>query len=445
MLSRGERGEASGAKMLIWCEHAWLPEGIAHEVLIEYDATFTRIMPGVVAPPGVPRRAGITIPGLANVHSHAFHRALRGRTHAEAGSFWTWRERMYQVADALNPDSYFELARATFGEMALAGITSVGEFHYLHHAMGGARYRDPNAMGNALIMAAGDAGVRITLLDTLYLTASVDGKPLEGPQLRFGDGTLDAWSERTDLLEAAPGARIGAALHSVRAVPAEVMTSFAYRTDGLPVHAHVSEQRIENGASREFHGQSPTELLDLHGIIQPMFTAVHATHLTARDIELLSGSFACFCPTTERDLGDGIGPARALANAGTRLNLGSDSHAVIDLLEEARALELNERLATEHRGHFSAAELLEAATLTGHEALGWEDAGRLAVGQRADLVTISLDSPRTAGIDPEGVLFAASAADITHVVADGREIVTDGRHATIDVPRELREAITCLF
>ncbi|MBB5870145.1 cytosine/adenosine deaminase-related metal-dependent hydrolase [Allocatelliglobosispora scoriae] len=467
--------------MLIWCEAAWLPDGIAREVLIEFDSTITRIAVDVVAPPGVPRRAGLTIPGLANVHSHAFHRALRGRTHAERGSFWTWRELMYKVAARLDPDSYFQLARATYAEMALAGITSVGEFHYLHRAPGGVAYRDPNAMAEALIAAAAEAGIRITLLDTLYLTASVDGEPLAGPQLRFSDGSLDAWSARHDLLPrfAANGGlgarndhallqnvagdvggdqdrrnssrggpqhlRVGAALHSVRAVPAELMRPFAERTAGQPVHVHLSEQRAENEACLVVHGCTPTELLDRHGVLSPQLTAVHATHLTPADIKLLSSGYACFCPTTERDLGDGIGPAGALAEAGVRLNLGSDSHAVIDLLEEARALELHERLATERRGHFAAADLLAAATVTGHAALGWDDAGHLAVGQRADLVTLSLESPRTAGIDPEGVLFAASAADITHVVADGREIVADGRHATVDVPRELREAITCLF
>jgi cytosine/adenosine deaminase-related metal-dependent hydrolase len=159
----------------------------------------------------------------------------------------------------------------------------------------------------------------------------------------------------------------------------------------------------------------------------------------------MAGSYACFCPTTERDLGDGIGPARALADAGVRLTLGSDSHAVIDLLEEAHAVELHERLSAQERGHFTQEELLAAATAAGQASLGWASAGRLAVGARADLVTISLDTPRTAGIDPGGVLMAASAPDITHVVVDGRVVVADGRHVSIDVARELKESVCALF
>jgi formiminoglutamate deiminase len=428
------------------CEHAWLPDGIETDVLIAVEnGKIVRAERVGWTEDHVPRLPGLTVPGFANAHSHAFHRALRGRTHADRGSFWTWREQMYAVADRLDPDSYHRLARAVYAEMALAGVTSVGEFHYLHHAPGGARYADPNAMGEALLAAAAEAGIRITLLDTLYLQSGVDGKPLAGPQLRFGDGSLDAWYARFDALKAGPGSLIGAALHSVRAVPAEAMTEFGELTGGLPVHAHVSEQMAEVDACRQELGLTPTELLDRHGLLDESFTSVHATHLTRGDIDLMADSYACFCPTTERDLGDGVGPARALADAGSRLTLGSDSHAVIDLMEEARALELDERLTTQIRGHFSAAELLRAATVDGHASLGWTSTGRLAAGERADLVTISLESVRTAGADPEGVLMVASAPDVTHVVADGKVIVSEGRHATIDVARDLKEAVCALF
>jgi formiminoglutamate deiminase len=385
-------------------------------------------------------RKGLTIPGFANAHSHAFHRALRGRTHGGGGDFWTWRDQMYHVAAKLDPDSYHRLARAAFAEMALAGITSVGEFHYLHHAPGGVPYDDPNAMGHAVIRAAHEVGIRITLIDTLYLQGTVDGGELNDVQKRFSDGDADAWAER---VAGIIGTRIGAAVHSVRAVPPSQMRPVA-EFDG-PIHAHVSEQRAENEACQALHHCSPVELLSERGVLHEGFTAIHATHLSPSDITLLGAGYACFCPTTERDLGDGIGPARALKEAGCQLTLGSDSHAVIDFFEESRALELNERLLSERRGRFSSGELLTAATKAGHESLGWTDAGSIAPGQRADLVTVSLDTPRTAGTDPSGILFTASTCDITHVIVDGREIVRDGRHVMIDVASELREAIWALY
>ncbi|AEV82072.1 N-formimino-L-glutamate deiminase [Actinoplanes sp. SE50] len=423
-------------------QYAWIGDEVRENVGIEIaDGRISRVSTGISGE----RLSGLVLPGMANAHSHAFHRALRGRTHGDRGSFWTWRDLMYRVAGRLDPDNYFALARAAYGEMALAGITCVGEFHYLHHGPDGTRYADPNAMGHALTAAAAEAGIRITLLDAVYLTAGVDGKPLDGVQRRFGDGDYDGWYSRFDALRGGGHVRIGAALHSVRAAPADGMAAFAARTDGLPVHVHLSEQPAENEQCRAVHGCSPTELLDAMGVWQPMTTAVHATHLTDADRALVEGSHACFCPTTERDLADGIGPARALADGGTTLTLGSDSHAVIDLFEEARGLELDERLATRQRGHFTAAELITAATRAGHASLGWSDAGEIAVGQRADLVAVSLDSPRTAGIDPAGTVFAATAADVTDVIVDGRPVVRDGRHLGMDVPAALRSAIAAVL
>jgi formiminoglutamate deiminase len=420
------------------CAHAWLPTGVAADVLIEVaDGRFTAVQPQTPAnadpAAGAVRLAGLTLPGLANTHSHAFHRALRGRTQQGRGTFWTWREQMYAVAGALDPDSYHALARAVYAEMALAGITCVGEFHYLHHGPGGTRYADPNAMGEALLAAAADAGIRITLLDTLYLAASVDGKPLEGVQRRFGDGSLDGWSERVGRLEGRPHAKIGAAAHSVRAVPADVLAGFARRTEGMPTHVHLSEQRAENDACQAVHGRTPTELLADCGLLGEWVTAVHATHLTDTDRTALgdTGTGVCFCPTTERDLADGIGHAIALGDAGSPLSLGSDSHAVIDMFEEARGMEMHERLHTEHRGHFAGIDLINAATVTGHTALGWPDAGTIAPGSRADLVTVALDSPRTAGCDPGAIGFTATAADVRHVVVDGRVVVRDANHLAL--------------
>jgi formiminoglutamate deiminase len=437
-------------RTMTWhARHAWLgPAGFVPDVLLEVaGGRFTAVTPGVaVPPPGATRLGGLVLPGLANAHSHAFHRALRGRTHAGGGSFWTWRQRMYDVAARLDPDSCHALARAVYAEMALAGVTCVGEFHYLHHGPDGTPYADPNAMGEALLAAAADAGIRITLLDALYLSSSVAGAPLDGVQRRFGDGDLDGWSARTAALAAPPHARIGAALHSVRAVPAGFLTDFAARTAGLPVHVHLSEQRAENEQCLAVHGCTPAGLLDRHGVLAGHVTAVHATHPSAADVALLGGTRTgvCLCPTTERDLADGIGPGRALADAGSPLSLGSDSHAVIDMFEEARGVELHERLAGERRGRFTAGELLHAATAAGHTALGWADAGTIAVGARADLVAVRLDTARTAGVAPAGAVFAATAADVSHVMADGRLVVADGRHVGLDVAAELHSAVTAV-
>jgi formiminoglutamate deiminase len=420
--------------------YAWVGEQVTRDVLIETaGGRITAVTPG--AAPAGERLPGLVLPGLANVHSHAFHRALRGRTHQQRGSFWSWRDLMYQVAGRLDPDRYFALARAVYAEMALAGITAVGEFHYLHHGPDGRPYANANAMGDALIAAAAEAGLRITLLDTLYLASGVDGRPLEGVQRRFGDAHPQAWAERVAQLRDAPHARIGSAIHSVRAVPARHLTDLIVRG---PLHVHLSEQRGENEQTRAVHGCTPTELLDRHGIWRTGTTAVHATHLTDDDVKTLGRrrTGVCFCPTTERDLADGIGPARALSDAGSPLSLGSDSHAVLDMFEEMRGLEMDERLASEQRGRFTPAELIAAAAA--HDSLGWDDAGALAPGRRADLVSVRLDGVRTAGTEPAGAIFAATAADVTHVVADGRTIVADGRHASIDVAAELRTTIAAV-
>ncbi|MGA8210820.1 MAG: formimidoylglutamate deiminase [Nocardioidaceae bacterium] len=429
-------------------ERAALPDGVADEVLVRVaDGRFTE-----VTPHGDPRRdpgggpvtrlPGLTLPGLANCHSHAFHRALRGRTQRHRGSFWTWREQMYDLAARLDPDSYLVLATAVFREMAAAGITSVGEFHYLHHGPTGTPYADPNEMGKALVAAAAAAGIRISLLDTCYLTAGI-GRPPEGVQRRFSDGDAAAWSYRVALLDEGDGVRIGQAFHSVRAVPRDQLRADPSR----PLHIHLSEQRLENEQCRAAYGLSPTQVLAEAGQLGPQLTAVHATHLDDTDIGLLgdAAAFVGFCPTTERDLGDGVGPSRRLHDAGARLTLGSDSHAVIDLFEEMRAVELDERLVTGQRGHWRAGELVTAATETGHRSLGWPDAGRIEVGRRADLVTLDTASPRTAGTgaDEHTVVFAAGADDVVQVVADGR--VVSGRHDRQEVGRELDEAIARIW
>ncbi|MFG3049180.1 formimidoylglutamate deiminase [Streptomyces sp. NPDC048241] len=437
-----------------WLEHAWLGTNAEPGVLVEVaDGRITAVRTGTPAPPpGAEILRGLTLPGLANAHSHAFHRALRGTVQVGSGTFWTWREVMYSVADRLTPETYHALARAVYAEMALAGITCVGEFHYLHHAPGGTPYADPNAMGEALIAAAAEAGIRITLLDTAYLSAGF-GEPPSHHQLRFSDGTADAWAERCSVLKEQDHARIGAAVHSVRAVPAAQLATVAGWAEErrAPLHVHLSEQTAENDACLAAHGVTPARLLADHGVLGPRTTGVHNTHLTGEDIALLggSGTGTCMCPTTERDLADGIGPAVALQSAGSPLSLGSDSHAVIDLLEEARAMELDERLRTRTRGHWTAAALLRAATEDGHATLGWQEAGAIEPGRLADFTTIALDSVRTAGPPPrlgaETAVFAASAADVRHTVVGGRQIVRDGAHTRVpDVPAALADAIGAL-
>ncbi len=416
-----------------WCERAWLPDGIADAVLIEVDAgKITSVTSN--APRTGTVLSGLTLPGFANGHSHAFHRALRGRTHHDRGTFWTWRERMYSLASRLEPDTYYRLARGVYAEMVLAGYTSVGEFHYLHHAPGGKRYAEPNAMGEALRQAAADAGIRLTLLDTCYLAGGIGIEPDE-VQRRFSDGSAAKWAQRVDDLREKETFRVGGAIHSVRAVPEDQLSEVDNDTPAdRPLHIHLSEQRAENEQCMAAYHWTPTGLLWDNGVLSERLTAVHATHLTPGDVKWLgeAGSRACFCPTTERDLGDGIGPARKLLDAGVRLGVGSDSNAVVDAFEETRALELNERLASERRGRFTAEELLAAAT--DHGAIGWDEVGELAVGAGADLVTVGLGSVRTAGIEPSGVVFAASGADVRDVVVAGREIVRDGVHQLIDRP-----------
>jgi formiminoglutamate deiminase len=436
-----------------WAPYGWLPGGVAEQVrLVADNGRWTRVETGTPPADQDVRLPGLVLPGFANTHCHAFHRALRGRTHGDGGTFWTWRDRMYALARRLEPDSYYRLARAVYAEMALAGITVVGEFHYLHHQADGSRYPDPNAFGHALLWAAADAGIRITLLDTCYLSGGLGPAghlPLAEVQRRFGDGSAAGWQQRVALLAQADteAVRIGAAIHSVRAVPADELAPIVAASAGRPLHAHVSEQPAENEATQGYYGCSPTELLAAHGFGGPLHTAVHATHLSDADIALYgrTGTNVSFCPTTERDLADGIGPAPQLAAAGAPITLGSDQNASVDLLEEARALELDARLDSLQRGRFTPAALVEALTRAGHASLGWPDAGQLAAGQRADLVALRLDTVRTAGALPEQLVLVAGAADVDTVLVDGRVVVSGGRHVLGDVAGLLAEAIAPLW
>jgi formiminoglutamate deiminase len=436
--------------VLLWCEFAWRGDAgpPADGVVIESDGDLIRsVSTGVAQPPsGAEVLRGLVIPGIANAHSHAFQRALRGRTQATAGSFWTWRRQMYALAGRLDPDSMLALARATFAEMVLAGVTLVGEFHYVHHGPDGTPYEDPNAMGAAVIQAAKEAGLRLTLLDACYLHGGIDPDPV---QRRFFDPDAEGWATRVESLRAGASVKLGAAIHSMRAVQPQAAALVARWADerSAPLHAHVSEQPAEDEACREVYGATPTALLHYDGALSERFTAIHATHVSDEDIQLLAeaGSCCCLCPTTERDLADGIGPAARLCEAGCSLALGSDSNAIIEPFEESRALELDERLASGTRGLFRGEELLSAATAAGYRSLGWRSGGMIREGALADLVAVDTGSVRLVGIPPaqllDGLAFAGAAADVRDVIVAGAFVVRDGAHLKLDVRRELAESI----
>ena len=420
-----------------WAARALLPDGVgvASGVVLDCgeDGRLAAVRPGVDrAPPGATPLSGIVVPGLVDAHSHAFHRALRGR--APGGDFWAWRSEMYALVDRLDPDRLVALAAAAFGELVLAGVTTVHEFHYLHH---------PAGMDDAVCEAARRAGVRLVLLDTCYLRAGFAGEELDPVQRRFSDGDVERWAARAEKVAAAnPDVTAGAAAHSVRAVdPASLGAVAAWaRARHVPLHLHLSEQPAENAACLAATGRTPTRLAQECGVLGPAATAVHCTYVTADDVALLgrSRTAACLCPTTERDLADGVGPAAALAAAGCPLRLGSDSHAVVDLFEEARAVEMDERLATGRRGLHPPEALLAAATA----------GAALRPGAPADLCAVGLDGVRLAGADPGRpvpmLVAAATAADVTDVVVAGRHVVRGGVHVAMDVAAELRAAVAAV-
>lgn len=394
---------------------------------------------------------GVVMPGLVNAHSHAFHRALRGRTHGGTGDFWSWRTPMYEIANRLTPDSYRELATMTFAEMALSGITGVGEFHYIHHNTDGTKYKNPNEMGLAMVQAAQRAGIRIALLDVAYLHAALDKSEPLAEQKRFSDGNIDAWLDRVDALgEGGDGWTVGMAPHSVRAVHPRELEDVVANRHGKVVHLHVSEQPAENAACVAATGMTPTQVLDNVGLLGPHMTAVHATHLTDTDIALLGGSrtCVCLCPTTERDLADGVGPAAALRDAGATLSLGTDSNAFIDMFEETRAIETDERLVTGKRGLHTPSLLLTAATSVGATSLGWGNHG-IQVGNPADFIALSLDSVRLASFDSANgaahIVHSAAPSDVRDVWVGGKQIVSDFQHTKVDdVVSGLRNAIAAV-
>jgi formiminoglutamate deiminase len=401
----------------VWhAAQAWLGHR-AEDVLIEVEGgRIKTVTEGVPPPAGAVRLHGWTIPGLANVHSHAFQHSLRGATESGGGDFWEWRQQMYRAAEKWSAIGYFEHSRRVFREMLRAGITAVGEFHYLH-ALG-------NELGEAVMRAAQQEGIRITLLDACYLQGGVDRRPLEGAQKSFSDGDVDKWAQRMDSLKAGEGVRIGAAIHSVRAVdPASMRTVAAWaRKRNAPLHIHLAEQPAEVDECLAIEGCTPTQLLEREGILGADLTAIHAIHVDDEDIGLLGRHRVsiCACTTSERDLGDRVGPLRRLAEAGSSLCVGSDSNAVIDSLEEARGLELDQRRATGRRINHQPEALFRAATIDGMRALSWE-AGELSPGKLADFVTVD---QKERPLDLGYLMFACSGRDVVNVVVGGRTVVS---------------------
>ncbi len=385
----------------------------------------------------------LLLPGFVNGHSHAFQRVLRGRTEFlaaghERDDFWSWREAMYAAATALTPEQLYDVSKQCFLEMALAGVTTVGEFHYLHYQPDGAPYDDPQVMATHVIAAARDVGLRIVLLRVGYARAG-HGLAMNPRQRRFIDTDVDTFLSRTAELAAQtrgdPLVTVGLAPHSVRAVPQSWLQVIAREWREGPIHMHVAEQPAELRASQAEHGLTPVAFLGREGLLTERFTAVHAVHLDDAELAALGAArvTVCACPSTERNLGDGIVRADELLRAGAFVSLGTDSHAHIGMLEEAQMLEGHLRLLRLRRnvldaGQGVALRLLESMTLAGDRSLGLSP-GTLLPGARADFVTLDLSHPTVRGVDDTRVLMGAPSSAIRDVVVAGRRIVRGGRHA----------------
>jgi formimidoylglutamate deiminase len=442
---------------------SWLPDLIyadgrfQTEVALVCDRTVLRLVAAgdVENPIRLKNRA--LLPGLVNAHSHAFQRVIRGRTERRSqhtsDSFWTWREQMYRAANQLSPEDIYGASRMAFLEMALAGITAVGEFHYIHHAPDGSRYSDPNRLAREVIRAARDVGIRIALLRVAYARAGYQ-RESNPQQVRFIEDSPEIYLRSLEELLAAPELKsgeawAGVAPHSVRAVPLDYLKTIVDYANqrGLVVHMHVAEQAAEVEACIEEYGRSPVALLDTEGLLSARFTAVHAIHVTPKAINAFArgGANVCACPTTERNLGDGVVPVDAYFNAGVSVSLGTDSQIQIDLLEDARELEYHLRLQRTARNVLApdgetdesalARRLFACATTSGATSIGF-DGGTLDPGAPADFFTVDLDDPSIAGSSPENLLanivFSLSRTAIKDVVVGGERIVAGGRHARRD-------------
>jgi len=443
-------------------ERGWLPDFLFRDGRFESGVAmfadqrgtitrFTRSESDLAKAQRLPNCA--LLPGLVNCHSHTFQRVIRARTEyrtkAVKDTFWTWREAMYHAALRLSPEDIYIAARMAFLEMALSGITALGEFHYLHHAPDGTPYEDRNLLAKEVIQAAVDVGVRIALLRTAYVRAGWQKKPDPG-QTRFITPKAQDYIADTDALDefirrkVQPGhVWLGVAPHSVRAVPRDYLIEVGdyARARQLPVHMHVAEQPAEVEACLAEYGARPVAFLDEIGILGPKFTAVHAVHIENEEIARLAHRRVtiCACPTTERNLGDGILAAGKLQAAGIPICLGSDSNIQIDPLEDARQVEYNLRLFERERAVLSpssereslAGYLFKTATENGAASIG-AAGGSLEVGKPADFFSVDLDDVSLAGADRQSLLshivFAMERTAVREVFVNGAAVIEAGRH-----------------
>ncbi|NCT71593.1 MAG: formimidoylglutamate deiminase [Xanthomonadaceae bacterium] len=385
-----------------------------------------------------PHSASLTLPGIANLHSHAFQRAMAGlaerQTHPE-DSFWTWREIMYRFAARMDPDSTYAVATQLYAEMLEAGYTTVCEFHYVHHQPDGTPYAERAAMSKALIAAARDTGIRMTLLPVLYMTGGFDGRALSARQQRFGHGVGDFLRLLEDLLPLQDARlRIGCAFHSLRAVPEAAMREvLAALPADVPIHIHIAEQVGEVQDSLAVRNARPVEWLLREFPVDRRWTLVHATHLTQEETRGIasSGATVAICPTTEANLGDGLFPLRDYLQAGGRWGIGSDSHVSVSPVEELRWLEYGQRLVTRHRNIAVTAHspsvgetLLRGVQDSAVDATGF--------GHATDEVLLDAAAPALAGATADDVvdrwLFAGNRPLVKQVHVAGRTVVSEGRH-----------------
>ncbi|MFI4927554.1 MAG: formimidoylglutamate deiminase [Burkholderiales bacterium] len=444
--------------LALFAEHALLPTGWARDVLLEWDAggSLRTVQPGSQAGSGIERAAGPVLPGMPNLHSHAFQRAFAGLTEyrgAAQDSFWSWRTLMYRFAAAIAPQQLEAIATGLYVEMLEAGYTSVCEFHYLHHDTAGIPYADDTTLSQCLLRAAARAGIGLTLLPVLYQTAGFGGTPAREEQRRF----IRSTESMLGLLEClrplcdAQGARLGLAPHSLRAVPPDSLREVLAGLDAIdataPIHIHIAEQTGEVDACLAWSGQRPVAWLLDRAPVDRRWCLVHATHMTVDEYRraAATGAVAGLCPTTEANLGDGIFDVPAWRGAGGRWGVGSDSHACVNAAEELMLLEYSQRLHAHQRNVIAGNEQPFVATAMTLEAVagGAQASGRpiagLSPGQRADLVVLDAADPLLAGLaSPDAMLGAHVFAShrrsaIQSVWAGGRCAVQDGRHALHDI------------